>query len=143
MTGKCIYCQLKTYPFPFRLNARPEDTIGEGRMYSVEGSMCPVASYKKYLTKLHPEQDALWQRSFDNYTPDMTTWYTKCPLGKNQLACMMQEISKVGKLSKIYTNHSVRATSITALDDSGIEARHIIRQSGHRSELSIKNYSCR
>ena len=44
----------------------------------------------------------------------------------------MQEISKVGKLSKMYTNHSVGSTSITALDDSG-----------HKSELSIKTYSCR
>lgn len=56
---------------------------------------------------------------------------------------MMAEISKLGCLSRVYTNHCVRATSITALDNAGIEARHIMRASGHRSESSIRSYSCR
>jgi hypothetical protein len=34
--------------------------IGEGRMYEKVGSsMCPVASFTKYLSKLHPDNIAL------------------------------------------------------------------------------------
>ena len=45
------------------------------------------------------------------------------------------------KLNTRYTNHSVRATSITALDHAGIDSRHIMAISGHKSEQSIKSYS--
>ena len=40
------------------------------------------------------------------------------------------------KLSKIYTNHSVRAISVTILDECGFEARHI---SEHHNESSIRS----
>ena len=41
------------------------------------------------------------------------------------------------------TQNCVRATSITTLDHKGIEARHIIGVSGHKSENSIKSYSAK
>ncbi|CAC5424211.1 unnamed protein product [Mytilus coruscus] len=56
---------------------------------------------------------------------------------------MMPEISEKAKFSRRYTNHSIRVTSITAMDEAGIEARHIMRASGHRSEASIRSYSKR
>ena len=55
---------------------------------------------------------------------------------------MMPEISRNGNLSKVYTNHCVQATSITGLDNAGVEARHIMRASGHKSEASIRSYAC-
>ena len=54
---------------------------------------------------------------------------------------MMPEISIKAKLSQRYANHSVRATSISAMDNAGVEARHIM--SGNRSESSIRSYSKR
>jgi hypothetical protein len=39
----------------------------------------------------------------------------------------------------IYTNHSIRATAITEMDESGIDTRHIMHVSGHKSESSIKH----
>ena len=54
---------------------------------------------------------------------------------------MMKKISKEADLSKIYSNHSTRATAVTILDKSGFEARHIMSASGHRSESSIRSYS--
>lgn len=42
-----------------------------------------------------------------------------------------------------YTNHSIRATSITEMDEAGVASRHIMRISGHKSEASIKNFSNR
>ena len=39
------------------------------------------------------------------------------------------------------TNHSIRATTITILDECGYEARHIMALSGHRSGRSIRSYA--
>ena len=36
------------------------------------------------------------------------------------------ENGKLPKISKCYTNHSIRATAVTILDKSGFEARHIM-----------------
>ena len=55
----------------------------------------------------------------------------------------MKEISKLASLSKIYTNHSVRATAITLWSDRQVPSRHIMAISGHRSEVSLRNYNAR
>lgn len=41
----------------------------------------------------------------------------------------------------IYTNHSIRSTSITTWDESNIAACHICGVSGHKSEETIRCYS--
>ena len=40
-----------------------------------------------------------------------------------------------------YTNHSIRATVISTLDEAGFEGRHIIQLSPHKSEATIKDNS--
>ena len=50
---------------------------------------------------------------------------------------------KMARLSDEYTNRSIRSTNITALDDAGFEARHIMRITGHKNESSIRSYSHR
>ena len=54
---------------------------------------------------------------------------------------MMKSISEEAKLSKMYTNHSVRATAITLWSNVGVQNRHIIAISGHRSEQSLLHYN--
>jgi hypothetical protein len=56
---------------------------------------------------------------------------------------MMAKISQVCNLSKRYTNHCIRSTCITALYDNGIETRHIMGLSGHKSESAVRAYSKR
>ena len=55
----------------------------------------------------------------------------------------MKEISKLASLSRIYTNHSVRATAITLWSDAQVPSRHIMAISDHRSEASLKSYNTR
>lgn len=64
-------------------------------------------------------------------------------VGKNALGNIMANISSTADLSGTYTNHSIRATCITAFDRAGIAGRHICRISGHKSEESIWSYSDR
>ncbi|WAR13682.1 hypothetical protein MAR_003787 [Mya arenaria] len=70
-------------------------------------------------------------------TQPMTVGFVKVRLGGTYL------ISTTAALSQKYTNHCIRATSISALDIAGFEARHITRATGHKSETSIKSYASR
>ena len=77
----------------------------------------------------------------NDHVPPTGHWYDNQVLGVKQLEKYMKKLSVEAKLSKIYTNHSIRATCITILDSAGLEARHIMAVSGHRSEASIRSYS--
>ena len=114
-------------------NSSLNDTTGEGRMYDRPGDkMCPVRSFKKYVSKLHPDLDALWQRPVLSFLPDDEQWYCKVILGVNTLTRMMPTISKRAELSASYTSHSIRTTSVQLMDEARFEARHIMRVTGHR-----------
>ena len=110
-------------------------------MYATGGPFCPVASFEKYLQHLDPQNGFLFQRPMKKLTPDSDVWYDNRVVGKCSLGEMMKQISKQAGLSKDYTNHSIRAKTVTILDKSWFEARHIMALSGHRSESSIRSYS--
>lgn len=67
-------------------------------------------------------------------------WYTKRPIGIHFIGNFMKLISQRLDLSVVYTNHSIRATCVTVLSENGLEARHIMRVTGHRCESSLKSY---
>ena len=46
-------------------------------------------------------------------------------------------------LSKVYTNHCVRATAITLWSEAGLSDRHICHISGHRNPNSLQHYNSR
>ena len=86
----------------------------EARMYATDQ---PIDGYKAlsyYLTKVNPNCPALFQYPVaKNWKSTNPVWYENRPLGVNKLAKMMADISKTAGLSRIYTNHSARATAIT------------------------------
>ena len=112
----------------------------EGRMYAIpDYELCPVYSFEKYIDKLNTDVDYFWQQPND--PKKNTAWYYKIPLGKNTLGDKMKNFSVLANLSSNYTNHCLRATCITTLDQSGFEARQIMAVSGQKSETSIRSYS--
>ena len=62
------------------------------------------------------------------------------PQGKNTIGEKMKNISSRAGTRK-YTNHCLRATSITSLQNAGFRDREIMSVSGHRSESSLKHYA--
>ena len=110
-------------------------------MYATGGVRCPVASFEKYLQHLNPKNEFLFQRPRKKVSSSSVVWYDNMIVGERLLGDMMKRISKEAKLSRIYTNHSIRATAVTILHKSGFEARHIMTVSGHRYESSIRAYS--
>ena len=123
-------------------NLREDDEAEEGGvMYVTEGVWCPVASFEKCLEHLNPKNEFLFQRPKKEVSSDAIVWYDKMVVGERSLGDMMKRISKEANLSRIYTNHSIRATAVTILDKSGFEARHIMTVSWHRNESSTRAYS--
>ena len=101
---------------------------------------CPVYSFKLYMSKLHDECNAFFQRPKVNVKKTDAVWYYKAPVGQNKLGSMMSDISKAAELSRIYTNHCIRATTATALHQAGVESNRIAYVTGHRSTDSLKHY---
>ena len=110
-------------------------------MYATGMPDCPVKSLKLYLSKLNKSKPCFFQRPKAVFGASSDCWYEAAPVGKNTLGTMMQKISKQAGLSKTYTNHSIRATVITSLDQAGFEGRHIQQISGHKSSSSLLHYA--
>ncbi|CAG2243519.1 unnamed protein product [Mytilus edulis] len=112
----------------------------DGRMYEIKGSdRCPVRSFVKYIRRLNPKCNKLFQQP--KLTAKDGIHYDNIPLGHNKLGIYMNEISKAANLSREYTNHSCRATTVHILDEAQIPSRHIMSVTGHKSEASLKTYS--
>ncbi|XP_075430080.1 activating transcription factor 7-interacting protein 1 isoform X2 [Ascaphus truei] len=115
-----------------------------GKMYDMPGDPnCPVFSLKLYLSKLPPKPAAFYLHPI-KLTPEQMqeqrTWFKREPMGVNYLGTMMPRISVAARLSRRYTNHSLRATTIQLLCEAGLGPREIMAVTGHRSESAIKNY---
>ena len=95
------------------------------------------------MSKRNPNTDHLWQKARQaklHYTD--TIWFEPRPVGKDMLERFMKlSLSKSVTLEGNYTNHSIRATVISTLDNEGFEACHIMSLSSHKSEATIKEYA--
>ena len=123
-------------------NLKDKDFESHPRMYATNDATCPIKSLRLYLAKRNTSNDIFFQQPRTKLPDDEdAAWYTSRPVGQRMLTDMMRNLSKEAELSQIYTNHSIRATTITLLSHAGVEAREIMRISGHRSEQSIRSYN--
>jgi hypothetical protein len=72
-----------------------------------------VTSFEKYISKLNPNCECLWQRPKQNVNEGDRVWYDNMAIGKNNLGGKMAAISKDAGLSAIYTNHCIRAIDVS------------------------------
>ena len=68
-----------------------ESRVDTGRMYATDKPGCPVQSFQKYISKLHPECDALFQTPKSKAEKN-GSWYKKMPMGQCTLGNMMPTI---------------------------------------------------
>lgn len=102
--------------------------------------MCPVAVYKLYMSKIHPEVPFMWQRpKHGKIRWDDKFWFDCVRVGREPLENFMALLSQEIPLSKRYTNHSIRSTVMGILGEK-FEGRIIIGLSGHKSENTVKQY---
>ena len=86
-----------------------------------------------YLSKLHPNNQRLFQHPLVAYKVLEDVWFRNEPIGKNTLATMMQRISRKAGLCTEYTCHSVRASTISVLYRAGIPTQSIRSISKHKN----------
>ena len=97
-----------------------------------------------YISKLNSRRNDLWQRPKKEIKdPLQDEWYDNQVIGRDPLNNAMKILSERAKLSQMYTNHCIRASVVTKLDEERFEARHIMVVSSHKSENSIKSYSAK
>ena len=115
----------------------------EARMYETEDENDGYKALKLYLEKVNPKCRAFFQDPKPNVRPEDEVWFEARPLGVNTLANMMKKISEAAPLSKVDTNHSIRAIAITLWSNAGVPNRHILSISGHRNEQPLVHYNWR
>ena len=102
------------------------DVARKRRMYETENQGDGYNALKLYLQKVYPKDTVFFQYAKKKNMALDAVWYEARPLGINSLAKMMKTISEEARLSKIYTNHCVRATAISLWSKAGISNRHIV-----------------
>ena len=92
------------------------------------------------MSRLHPENNKLWQRPRASFFSTNDIWYCNEPVGEKKLTVFMSELSKSAPLSQIYTNHSIRATGATILSKNMYGPVQIMAVTGHKSVQSLTVY---
>ena len=104
-----------------------------------------VEALKKLLAKLHPgveRQLPAWpQRKSARKQANVVYEGTPGP-HRPRRGDMLPRISEAARLSRRYTNHCLRATSVGILKDSGFDDRAVCRLTGHKNPQSLESY-CR
>lgn len=108
-----------------------------GVIFSTE-YRCPVNLIKLYISKLHEENDYLWQKPMV-LKSENDKWFANQKVGINTVGNFMKNLSQRIGLSTTYTNHSVRTTAITELG-TAFQENDIASFSGHKSLSGLGIY---
>ena len=108
------------------------------------GEHCPVLVFNKYFSKLPPqaiENDILFVRPLEIIqNHPATPWYSGIPIGKNTLENKLRKRCALAGIEGRVTNHSMRATSVTCLYETGVPEKVIQERTGHRSLEALRVY---
>ena len=112
------------------------------RAYALPGNeRCIVKLLDTYLSLLPPNSPFFYMRALEAFAEDPTkSCITKQRVGVNLLKNVLPELSDKCGIGVRYTNHSLRATAITRMFNSGIAEKVIADTSGHRSMKALRCY---
>ena len=101
---------------------------------------CPVSSFEISVDKIDRNCTAFFQQPKKNVHPKLdTVWYNKKVLGENTLSSMLKTISTKAQSSKIYTNHTLRHTTATAMGKQ-YNLQQIASVTGHENYQCLETY---
>ena len=109
------------------------------RSYAQPGSdQCLVKLLDIYMKYLPPDADCFYRRPLAKFPEDpLKSCFSKQRVGVNTLKNTVPDICKKSGCGTKYTNHSLRATAITRMFNSGLSEKIIAETSGHRSVKGI------
>ena len=118
----------------------------EVKVYALPGNFrCMVRLLDKYLQKLPPDAEYVYMRPMDKIplaNSPTNSWYTKQRVGYNTLKGFISKLFAASGLEGLYTNHSLRATSITRMFKTDVPEKIIAEKSGHKSLKALRMYEC-
>ncbi len=86
-------------------------------------------------------KDQVQFQESSTYTPSLTTkpWLTNCAIGKNSIGKLLLKLGQIVGVP-VQTNHSIRATGISAMKRAGFEDREVALLRGHKSLANLNSY---
>lgn len=109
--------------------------------YFSGSDICPVYCFQNYIAKLNQNRPDLWQKEKKVVHGPEQEWYVNQVIGRDILNNTMKTISINAGLSKIYTNHCIRATVVDVMLENDFKNREVMYTTGHKSETSLNSYS--
>lgn len=106
---------------------------------SLENKDNPYWCLELYISKLNDDIPWFWQRPLSNVSKN-GQWYAKMTIGINELSNRLKKISERYSFSKIYTNHSTRATTVSMLNKAGHKLTDIQAVTKHKATSSLEPY---
>ena len=67
-------------------------------------------------------------------------WYSSLPIGKNILDAKLGKMCSLAGIEGRVTNHSMHATSVTQMYETGVPEKIIKERTGHRSLQALRVY---
>ena len=110
------------------------------RAYAVPGSeRCLVKLLDFYLALLPPTSPYFYMQGLEIFPTDLSkSAFKKQRVGVNTLKNMLPDLSRKSGIGVHYMNHSLHATSITRMFNSGIPEKVIAETSGHKSVKALR-----
>ena len=92
----------------------------------------------KLQLPLNPSGFYLWP--LDKVLNGNRPWYCKSRVGVNKLKTFTPDIAAESGLGVHYTNHSLKATAVTRMYNTGVPEKLIAEKSGHKSLKALRVY---
>lgn len=114
------------------------------KIYSLpESEKCFVRILDFYLSKVPDQPKAFYLRPLKEVpSQSHKPWFANVPVGVNTLRLKMSNMSKDAELQTIYTNHSLRATSVSRLFAKNVPEKIVQEKSAHKSLAGLRVYEC-
>ncbi|CAB3984920.1 Zinc finger MYM-type 3 [Paramuricea clavata] len=103
----------------------------------------PLMLYKKYLAKCPNEAieiDTFYVSTRQKYEEDDPECFTSNPVGHNVLEQTVRNLCKKPGIDGNFTNHSLRATTVTHGLEKGVPEKLMMARTGHRDRRSLLTY---
>ncbi len=100
-----------------------------------------VVIFEKYVSLLpvNGKNSSLYKHSLPKFSLKANQWYADKPVGINVLKKTVKKLAELGGLEGCFTNHSLRSSCTTRMDNAGVDEQLIMETTSHKSEC-VRQY---
>ena len=139
---KIVFCENQSKTNPRGLQGASHSPYRGPHIESCNYEFSLFQLINLYLNKLPEGADlnkSLWFTPLKRYEPD-GVWFKSTPLGINRCSTFVKRIMNGTGIPGIFSNHSLRTTTVNQLQDAGFPDSDVMARTGHRSVSSVAKY---